>query len=63
MIRNLKRAHNLAEGLEGQKMEYIRNLVFSQNKKTRAKFRPICVWACNAWRALADERGLNYACR
>ena len=58
MILNLKRAYNLHHGLQGQKMEYLRNLVFSEDKKTRAKFRPIRVWACNARQALEHERAL-----
>ena len=39
-------------------MEYLRNQVFSEDKKTRAKFRTIRVWARNARRALEHKRAL-----
>ena len=58
-IRNLKRARNLAEGLAGQKLAYLRNLIFSS--KTRGKVRPMRVWARNARKALEVDRKLDDA--
>ena len=59
VIRNINRARNLAEGLQGQKVTYLRNLVFS--KKTKDKFRPIHVWSRNARYTLRREERLNEA--
>ena len=41
-VRNRNRARNFAEGLAGQKVEYLRQLIFGS--KTRAKFKRICMW-------------------
>ena len=59
MTRTTDRACNLAEGLQGQKLAYLRNLIFS--KKTRDKFRPLHVWSRNARHALRREARLDEA--
>ena len=58
-VRNRNRARNLAESLAGQKVEYLRSLIFGS--KTKAKFRPLHVWPRSARAALAREKALNFA--
>ena len=58
-VRNRNRARNLAEGLAGQNLEYLRELIFGS--KTRAKFKRLRMWPYIARDALARERKFNFA--
>jgi hypothetical protein len=52
-VRNRNRARHLAEGLAGQKNEYLRELIFG--KKTRGKFENLRTWPMRAREALELE--------
>jgi len=52
-VRNRNRARNLAEGLDGQKVEYLRNLIFAG--RTRAKFRNVRAWTHRARERIAQN--------
>ena len=58
-VRNRNRARHLAEGLAGQKMEYLKELIFG--KKTRGKFLPIRSWPYRAREQIALNESANQA--
>jgi hypothetical protein len=52
-VRNRNRARHLAEGLAGQKIEYLRELIFG--KKSRGKFERVRSWPYRAREAIELE--------
>ena len=56
-VRNRNRARNLAEGLAGQNVEYLRNLIFGS--KTRAKYQILRAWPYRARETIEQNKKYN----